>query len=268
MKDSFASCWVGDRLNPLANMCINSFGARGFPFILHTYNPVQDVPGFVEVRDAEALVARERIFRAHGGLETFCDLFGYSYLFEHGGWWVDLDVLCNCDAAPQVDIAFAEEMIGVINNAVMRFPKAHPAIRTLLDYVATVDPTKAPWGATGPLALTKVFTECGLGLPFAIRDFYPLYWNEAPKLLFPEFMDEVLEKIAPAPFVHLWGATFREVGFDLAVPPAGSYMETLYSRHLDPQVRARLQPLDEGAFRNSVKTYVEANWGIKLPIRT
>jgi len=249
-------------------MCVNSFGAHGFNFALYTYNSVEDVPAFVELRDADSIVARNRVFNAHGGLETFCDLFAYSYLLEHGGWCVDLDVLCNCDVAPKADIAFAEEKVGVINNAVMRFPRAHPAVRALLDYVATVDPTQAPWGATGPLALTKVFNECGLGLPFATRDFYPLHWKEAPKLLFPEFKDEVIEKIAPAPFVHLWGATLRHIGFNLSVPPEGSYMEDLYGRHLDPQVKATLQPLDEGSFRHFVKTEVESNWNVKLPIRT
>lgn len=267
MKDLFASCWIGEQIVPLGNMCINSFGARGFPFALYTYNPVRDVPAFVDVRDANTLVPAERVFKAHGGLETFCDLFGYSYLFDHGGWWVDNDVLCNCDIAPPVDVAFAEEKPGVINNAVLRFPKSHFAIRALLDYIATVDPATAPWGATGPLALSKVFKEHGLGLPFAIRDFYPLHWKEAPKLLFPEFRDEVIEKIAPAPFVHLWGATLREVGFNFTIPPPGSYMEYLHSKYLDPQAAAGLQPVDEGSFRYSVKTYVEANWNIKFPIR-
>ena len=268
MKDLFASCWVGERMLPLAHMCINSFGARGFPFALYTYDAVKDVPEVAQLHDADSVVPRDRVFNAHGGLETFCDLFAYSYLYQRGGWCVDLDVLCNCDVAPKAEIAFAEEKAGVINNAVLRFPKAHPVIRTLLDYIATVDPAQAKWGSTGPLAVTKVFNECGLAPPFTTRDFYPLHWKEAPKLLFPEFKDEVMEKIAPAPFVHLWGATLRHVGFNLNVPPRGSYMEDLYDRYLDPDVKAALQPLDEGEFRRAVKSEVEANWKIKLPIRT
>jgi hypothetical protein len=111
-----------------------------------------------------------------------------------------------------------------------------------------------------------VFNECGLEHRFTIADFYPLHWKETPKLLFAEFFDEVAEKIANAPFVHLWGATLREIGFNHGIPPAGSYMEFLYRKYLDPHVAAQLSPLDEGEFRKSVKTYVESTWNISLPL--
>jgi hypothetical protein len=268
MNDEFNSCWVGERLLPLGNMCINSFRAHGFGFNLYTYNPVQDVPEFACQRDATAIVPKERIFEAHGGVETFCDLFAYNFLESSGGWWVDNDVLCNTDKAPDVEIAFAEERIGIINNAVLKFPKRHPAILKLLDYISQVDPVNGPWGATGPLALTKVFNELGLKHDFKISDFYPLHWKETPKLLFPEFTNEVIEKIADAPFVHLWGATLREIGFNYTVPLKGSYMDILHSKYLDPQVAAELRPVDEGKFRTSVKTHVEKDWGVSLPILT
>ena len=268
MKDEFNSCWVGERLFPLGNMCINSFKAHGFRFNLYTYNPVRDTPAFAEQRDATTVVPRENIFTAHGGVETFCDQFAYRFLEKTGGWWVDNDVLCNTDKAPDVEFAFAEEKIGIINNAVLKFPKNHPAIVKLLEYIATVDPANAPWGATGPLALTKVFNELGLPHPFKIEDFYPLHWKETPKLLFPEFTAEVEEKISKAPFVHLWGATLRDVGFNYTVPIKGSYMDILHTKYLDPHVAAELKPVDEGEYRNFVKSHILKDWGVSLPIQT
>jgi hypothetical protein len=99
---------------------------------------------------------------------------------------------------------------------------------------------------------------------------YPLHWKEAPKLLFPEFVDEVLEKIGKAPFVHLWGATLRELGFrfDNWCPLAGSYLGILYEKYLDPHIRARLRPFDEAEFRRSVREYVSVtpHWRVDLPI--
>ena len=267
VKEDVNSLWVGDRLIPLSNACIHSFGAHGFGFNLYTYNPVQNVPRFVTVRDADAIVPRERIFIAHGTVETFSDLFAYNLLATSGGWWVDNDVLCNTERAPQVDIAFAEEKVGIINNAVLKFPAKHPAVRALLDYISTVDPVTAPWGATGPAATTKVFNEQGLGpykLPMA--EIYPLHWTEAPKLLFPEFTREVTDKIAAAPFVHLWGATLREIGFNDLRPLEGSYMDRVYSKYLDPDIAKTLRPTDESSYRRDVQQHIEREWQMPFPL--
>jgi hypothetical protein len=264
-----SSCWVGDRLLPIANACVNSFGAHGFSFRLYTYGPVQEVPAFVELSDAAAIVPGDRIFVAHGGLETFADLFAYRFLEGVGGWWVDNDVVCNSALLPDVPIAFAEERPGVINNAVLKFPPGHPAIAEVLDHIANVDAANAPWGSTGPLALSHVFPRHDLTAhrrPTA--EFYPLHWKEAPKLLFREFDAEIRVRTAHSPLIHLWGSALREIGFDFrrSCPPDGSYLEWLYGKHLDSDVAGQLRPLDEPAFRRHVQAYVEAHWGVSLPL--
>ena len=267
----FNSVWIGDQLLAVANACINSFKAHGHRFNLYTYNFVHDVPDFVERRDAEELVPKANIFQAHGGWEIATEKVGYKFLRKIGGWWVDNDVVCNADAVPDVEIAFAEERVGMINNAVLRFPKNHTAINSLLDYIATIDPVTSRWGATGPLALTKVFNELGLGhYKMSIADFYPLHWKEAPKLIFPEFTDEVFEKTAKSPFIHLWGATLREIGFDCAKwsPIEGSYLGILYKNNLDSHIQTRLVSFNEAEFRSSVREYTSRTWGVDLPIRT
>jgi hypothetical protein len=267
----FNSVWIGDRLLAIANACINSFKLHGHRFNLYTYNFVHDVPDFVERRDAQALVPRDKIFQAHGGWETATEQVGYQILSKIGGWLVDNDVVCNADAVPDVEIAFAEECVGLINNAVLKFPKNHPAISNLLNYVSTIDPVNSKWGSTGPLALTKVFNELELGdYKMGIAEFYPLHWKEAPKLVFPEFTDEVLAKIAESPFIHLWGATLREIGFDCAKwsPIEGSYLDILYKKNLDPHFQARLVSFNESEFRRSVREYTTRTWAVDLPIRT
>lgn len=265
----FNSLWVGDRLLPLANACINSFKGHGHLFNLYTYDLVKDVPEFVKRPDAEEILARTKIFRAHGGWETFTEEFHYEGLRKLGGWWVDNDVVCNTDKIPDVEIAFAEERIGTINNAVLKFPPNHTAIINLLEYISTVDPVNTQWGSRGPLALTKIFNQHELGsYQRSISDFYPLHWKEAPKILFPEFTNEVFEKTATSPFIHLWGAALRELDFDFwkCSPIAGSYLDILYRKYLDPKVRVRLVPVREDDLRRSVQEYVKQNWNVDLPI--
>jgi hypothetical protein len=264
-----SSCWVGDRLLPIANACINSFGAHGFSFHLYTYAAVGDIPAFAERHEASALVPEERIFIAHGGLETFADLFAYRFLEHVGGWWVDNDVVCNSPHLPNVPIAFAEERPGVINNAVLKFPRNHPAIVDLLGHIAGVDAANAAWGSTGPLALSAILPKHGLSAhQCSTAEFYPLHWKEAPKFMFREYTTEVLARTAHSPLIHLWGAALREVGFDFArwMPPPGSYLDLLYQKHLDREVALRLQPIDEASFRRQVQSYVERHWDVPLPL--
>src|SRR5436190_9577964 len=94
----FSSVWVGERLLPIANACINSFRSHGHRFNLYTYNAVADVPAFVEQRKGEEIVPKANVFQAHGGWETFADQFAYQFLKLVGGWWVDNDVECNTSA--------------------------------------------------------------------------------------------------------------------------------------------------------------------------
>jgi hypothetical protein len=266
----FNSLWVGDRLLPLANACINSFIDHNCAFNLYTYGS-EDRPERAAHLDANAIIPRTRVYEAHGGLETFTEEFAYEGLKRFGGWWIDNDVVCNANAIPEAEIFFAEEKIGVINNAVLKFPKGHPAIDALLDYIKDIDPVTAPWGARGPLALTKVFNDHRLETyKRRMSDIYPLHWKEAPKLLFPEFTDEVFDKIADSPFVHLWGATLREVKFEMSrwLPLEGSYLRILYRNHLDRPILDRLATFDEGEFRRTVSEYVGQNWGLALPIRS
>lgn len=269
-REVFSSSWVGDRLLPIANACINSFKGHGFGYRLYTYGFVQDVPTFVERCDAEALVPRNRVFIAHGGLETFADYFAYRFLEQVGGWWVDNDVVCNAGVPLDVPIAFAEERPGIVNNAVLRFPPHHVAIADLLEQVATIDPVTAPWGSTGPLALTAICRRHDLHTyQRPTSDFYPLHWKEAAKFLFPEFAEEVVARTADSPFVHLWGAALRELGFDFkrSLPPEGSYLDVLYRTHLDGHIMDELRPLDDArGFRSAVKAYVEQAWHVPLPL--
>jgi len=266
---TFNSCWVGNQLLPIANACINSFGAHGFGYRLYTYGSVRDVPHFVERCDGNALVPAERVFVAHGGLETFADLFAYRFLQSEGGWWVDNDVVCNTSTPPDVEMAFAEERPGVINNAVLKFPPAHRAIAELLEHIAGVDAMNSAWGSTGPVALTAMLQKHEIaGLARPTEDFYPLHWREAAKLLFPEFRDEILARTAHSPFIHLWGAALRELHFDFRHwrPLRGSYLDLVYAKYLDTEVASALKPMDERAFRKSVKAYVEENWQVSLPL--
>lgn len=262
-SDTISGVWVGERLIPLAHACMNSFLRMGHSYDLYTYNEVEGVPEGVSIKDGNKIISQEKIFWAHGGWETFTDRFAYQFLKLRGGWWVDSgDVLCASRVLPSNELVFAEEKVGVINNAVLKFPKEHFAILKLIEYCNGVDSAAARWGATGPLALSTVFAEADISQHKVAGDLiYPIHWRETPQLLFPEYMDEIRDRTRHSPFVHLWGSTLREIGFDNDMKPfEGSYIDWVYKQFLDPIIYCRLTPKNETEFREHVKSYISENW--------
>jgi hypothetical protein len=92
--------WIGPQLSLMEQLTLRSFVACGHRFVLWVYGPLeQDVPKGVEVRDASTIIPRERVFCYKAGMRPgsyagFSDLFRYKLLYDLGGWWSDLDVVC------------------------------------------------------------------------------------------------------------------------------------------------------------------------------
>jgi hypothetical protein len=92
--------WIGQRLSLMEQLTLRSFVACGHRFVLWLYGRLEeDVPPGVEVRDANTIIPRQRVFCYQAGIRPgsyagFSDLFRYKLLYDSGGWWSDLDVVC------------------------------------------------------------------------------------------------------------------------------------------------------------------------------
>lgn len=96
--------WIGrTELGPLEILTIKSFQRHGAAFNLWTFGPIKNIPFGTTVRDGNEILPESRIFRYppvmymnHGAnsLVGFSELFRYKVLYEHGGWWSDMDVTC------------------------------------------------------------------------------------------------------------------------------------------------------------------------------
>jgi hypothetical protein len=84
----------------MEQLMLRSFDACGHRFVLWLYGRLEhDVPPGVDVRDAAKIIPRERVFCYKAGMRPgsyagFSDLFRYKPLYDCGGWWTDLDVVC------------------------------------------------------------------------------------------------------------------------------------------------------------------------------
>jgi hypothetical protein len=87
----------------------------------------------VTVKDGSAIVPREYIFRMKGSLSIFADWFRQELLFAHGGYWVDLDIVCLKPFRFEDPIVVGKVDCARVSNALMRFPKGHEITRALAD---------------------------------------------------------------------------------------------------------------------------------------
>jgi len=96
--------WIGNNLSQLELLTIKSFINNGHHFYLWLYQPLKNIlPEGVICKDANTIIPENKIFRykyknqfghGKGSLGGFSDIFRYKLLFEHGGWWTDMDVTC------------------------------------------------------------------------------------------------------------------------------------------------------------------------------
>jgi hypothetical protein len=218
---------------------MKSFVDHGHRFILYTYSRSLNVPDGVECRDAAQLIGPEGYFTygaaagpGQGSHALFSNLFRYKMLAEHGGWWVDTDVVCLSRDIPQVEIFAAYENTGQINGAVMRLPKGHAVALEALREAQEVG-TRAIWGQIGPRLVTSLLQAHGL--THAVQPMtlcYPIHYTEAIDVLRPSRTDINRERVRGALFLHLWNEILRREQVDKSKsPPQGSLLREIFDRH-------------------------------------
>jgi hypothetical protein len=96
--------WIGTEFSCVELLCMHSFLAHGHEFHLWVYNkPQTQLPSAVVLEDAALIIPAEKVFNysnkdqfghGKGSYAGFSDIFRYKLLYEKGGWWTDMDVVC------------------------------------------------------------------------------------------------------------------------------------------------------------------------------
>lgn len=104
LKESVHGLWIGKKISPVELLCMKSFIAHGHPFHLWLYGYLDiNLPEGVIVEDASTMIPLEKVFaykntnqfgHGKGSYAGFSDIFRYKLLYEKGGWWSDMDVVC------------------------------------------------------------------------------------------------------------------------------------------------------------------------------
>lgn len=202
------SFWIGKELDIFGILTIKSYLLKGYKFDLYVYDDVKNIPTGTNILDAHIILDKNNIFVYEcGGISAFSNMFRYILLYEKGGIWVDMDMICvnNLDTLLQYDYVFSSEtnMCGFkhINVGFIKVPKksklmylCYENCKLLRDSTETLK-----WGSLGPKLFNRIVKSLKLTkhtMPSKI--FCPIYYNNLDQLTILNTVDNDIL------CVHLW----------------------------------------------------------------
>lgn len=221
MGSSVFSLWVGKRFSLMERLCARSFLAHGHDLEVYAYGPIDGVPDGVRVLQAADVLPEDLIGRYalcdgefRGMISPFSDLFRLKAMLEHGGTWVDLDIVCLAPFDFPGTYTFSSERQKdggrKATNSVMRAPVHDPFVAKMLERAMLVDPATIWHQELGSNLLPSLLSEFALEASVEPPDrFCPVDWWEWSKP-FTEGFD-----LPPqARGLHLWNSFCVANGVD------------------------------------------------------
>lgn len=228
------SLWIGPRLGTMERICLTSFRSHGHRVRLFTYGPVENVPEGVELAPAEEILPWTAAFRTHdGSYANFSDLFRYHLLVNHGGWWVDCDVLCLRPWLVERETVICstdEAKYGRTANVfVLRAPPGDRVMAQCVEECALLGDRRFIFAHTGPYLMDRVIKLIGGTHLLAPPEmFAPVPWNSAGYLVVSRpFIRHIFHlknllrrrhlvpRFTPRTVgIHLWSGMWRMSGMD------------------------------------------------------
>ena len=222
---AFNMFWHGGPLPPLVWACMRSFVERGHCLRVFTYDDFA-APSGVILEDAHGILASPRALDSYEALAKHADIFRYQLLHKHGGWWVDTDVYCLTDNPPRQAYAWAEQEPGIINNAILKFPKGDVLCGQLLAAAMRLQNKSTNWGALGPALMSKIAAgHKDKDRAGSRATFYPWHWLESMFVWVPRARPELERRVKDAQFLHFWTRALHWMGINIyRDPPVESFL--------------------------------------------
>ena len=185
----------------------------------------------------DELLTHRFIANGKPSLAHFADMFRYRMMRETGCCWVDTDMLCLSKPALGNDgFVFCRQAdalgTSLVNNAVLRLPRASPALTELIAAADAAIDVDQRWGAIGPFLLTPVLDKHNLS-QHALDPHvcYPIEPEQFWKMFLASYREWAENAARGASFVHLWSEAIAWSGYDFwACPPLGSYLHEAFER--------------------------------------
>ena len=86
--------WIGSRLSRMEHYSIKSFMKVGYEVHLWCYEEIENVPDGTIICDGNLILDVEDIFLLKQSFLPFSDIWRYKMLYEIGGYYGDIDMIC------------------------------------------------------------------------------------------------------------------------------------------------------------------------------
>ena len=230
--------WDG-KLSLLEALCITSFVRHGIRYNLYVYDEPARLPSGVNLKDAAAVLPRDKVFLYSAGefnlgsIAGFTNLFRYTVIHQLGGWWIDTDVCLLKPIDFSEDEVYFEESSQAeafyVGTSCFKAPAGSAVMLDCLKRFADKDPTRIVHGETGPRLLTDSIVTMGKKecvLPN--KEVMPIPWWDWHRLFYDESLS--LENCYA---VHFWNAMIIAEGVDKNSRfPANAQFERLKRAYL------------------------------------
>lgn len=136
IKNTIHGLWIKGSLSPVELLTIESFIRQKYEFILWSYDlDYANLPKGVVLKNAREIIPEQEVFRytqtnqfghGKGSYAGFSDIFRYKLLFEHGGWWTDMDITCLKRLPEPDDFFFRanEDTTKAVGNLIFCLPQS------------------------------------------------------------------------------------------------------------------------------------------------
>lgn len=227
-KNEVFSLWIGPSLSILEQTCINSFLEKGTVFILYIYNNLENVPQGTVIRDANTVILEEE-YSKYDNPSYFSNLFRYTLLYELGGIWIDMDLICIHPIDLSNEYIFSSELKNDeqhTNAGIIGCPPKTALMYDCKQEVQTIVHSKQTikHGQLGPKILKKYVSKHELDhyvLPHYVFCYYG--FREVHSIFSAITSIDVLED---AICIHLWNNVLSKEGIDKTTP----LKNTLYDK--------------------------------------
>ena len=162
------SLWIdmtGEGLGLFEVLSIKSFLRFGYKFHLYVYDmKMKNVPEGVELKDANDIIPESEIFEYEGGgISAFSNMFRYKLLYDKGGIWVDMDLVCLKPLELEEEYIFSSENI-MTNVGFIKVPAQMKFMNFCYNHILTIkkSPKKIAWGDLGPKLFAKFIKNAKL----------------------------------------------------------------------------------------------------------
>src|SRR5262245_45653005 len=227
--------WIGPELSLMEQLSIASFLENGHEYHLYVYGDVRNIPAGTSIKDGNEILPASRIFQyKHSpSYAGFANFFRYKLLFERGGWWADVDMVCLRPFEFAQAHVFATEIFKeceVLSSGIIKAPIGSLAMEYAWNVCQTKNPEFLKWGETGSKLLSDAVRRFSLEAYVLDHDvFCPLGYQDWHRVLEPEV--KVQDTYSHA--IHLWNEQWREPKQDKnSNYPATSVYEQLKRRYL------------------------------------